>query len=132
MTAEQLAFIREMSDETSISIRLQEDTDTELAWRLASSRNPEQILNPGALGTRFDHSLANVHLLRTALRQGVSASIMDEHNCIQLASEGIFNLINKGFTYISLLPLTERVTGITRPMGFQYPLHEADASEIGQ
>ncbi|REE80069.1 thiamine diphosphokinase [Paenibacillus taihuensis] len=131
VTSEQLAFIREMSDETLDFDPIDKDyTDTELAWRLALSRNPERIVMLGALGTRFDHSLANVHLLRMALQQGVSASIVDEHNCIQLASEGGVNLINKGFTYISLLPLTERVTGITLT-GFQYPLHEATL-EIGQ
>lgn len=131
VTPEQLAFIREMSEETLDFDPIDKDyTDTELAWRLALTRKPQQIVMLGALGTRFDHSLANVHLLRMALQQGVSASIMDEHNCIQLASAGILNLINKGYTYISLLPLTERVTGITLT-GFQYPLHDATL-EIGQ
>ncbi|SEM84667.1 thiamine diphosphokinase [Paenibacillus sp. OV219] len=131
VTQGQLAFIREMSDETLDYDPIDKDyTDTELAWRLALSRNPQQIIMVGALGTRFDHSLANVHLLRMAQQQGISAAIIDEHNCIQLASTGILNVLNKGYTYISLLPLTEQVTGITLT-GFQYPLQEATL-EIGQ
>ncbi|AZN41956.1 thiamine diphosphokinase [Paenibacillus albus] len=131
VTPEQLAFIRAMSGETHDYDPIDKDyTDTELAWRMALSRNPQNIVMVGALGTRFDHSLANVHLLRMAQQQGITASIRDEHNCIQLAAAGILNVVNEGYTYISLLPLTERVSGITLT-GFQYPLQGATL-EIGQ
>ncbi|MBP3963376.1 thiamine diphosphokinase [Paenibacillus lignilyticus] len=130
VTPAQLEYIRETSGETHDYDPIDKDyTDTELAWRLALSKKPQQIVMLGALGTRFDHSLANVHLLRMAQQQGIAASIVDEHNCIQLTADQT-KLYNSSYTYVSLLPLSERVTGITLT-GFQYPLHEASL-EIGQ
>ncbi|RAP78233.1 thiamine diphosphokinase [Paenibacillus montanisoli] len=130
VTPQQLAYIREKSGETLDYDPVDKDyTDTELAWRLALSKQPKELLMLGALGTRFDHSLANVHLLRMAQRQGTAAMIRDDRNCIQLATDRI-TLANKGFAYVSLLPLSEQVTGITLT-GFQYPLHDATL-EIGQ
>ncbi|WP_326998770.1 thiamine diphosphokinase [Cohnella kolymensis] len=41
-------------------------TDTELAFREALQRGFRHIVILGGLGTRFDHSLGNVHLLRQA------------------------------------------------------------------
>ena len=130
VTAEEFEWIRRNSGETHEYDPVDKDyTDTELAWRLAVAKRPREIMMVGALGTRFDHTLANVHLLRFAAREGVPAFLADEHNRIRLAS-GELRLTNGGFAYISLLPLTETVTGITLT-GFQYPLHEATI-EIGQ
>ncbi|WP_308634314.1 thiamine diphosphokinase [Paenibacillus silvisoli] len=129
VTPEQLSFIREKSGETLDYDPIDKDyTDTELAWRLALSKQPKELLLLGALGTRFDHSLANVHLLRMP-QHGTQAKIRDERNCIHLVSDRLA-LVDEGFTYVSLLPLSEKVTGITLT-GFQYPLQDATL-EIGQ
>lgn len=101
-------------------------TDTEMAFRLALDMMPAELVVIGALGTRFDHSLANVHLLSLADKQGVAAQIIDKHNIIQLISKTT-ELKRIDHPHISLLPLTEQVTGITLH-GFQYPLHEAELS----
>ncbi|MBM7563349.1 thiamine diphosphokinase [Paenibacillus sacheonensis] len=130
VTAEELDQIRRFSGETHDYDPIDKDyTDTELAWRLAVDKNPREIVMVGALGTRFDHTLANVHLLRLAARANVPACLMDEHNRIRLVTRKL-RIADHGFSYISLLPLSETVTGITLS-GFQYPLHEATI-EIGQ
>jgi thiamine pyrophosphokinase len=130
VTAEELQLIRRMSGETLDCDPVDKDyTDTELAFRLALSKRPRQIELIGALGTRFDHSLANVHLLKTASDCGVDAVIADEYNVIRLVSDQLV-LNNAGYPYVSLLPLTPVVRGITLS-GFRYPLDEA-ALEIGQ
>lgn len=130
VTPAELEQIRGMSAETQVYDPVDKDyTDTELAWRHAIAMRPREIVMVGALGTRFDHTLANVHLLRFAARQGVQACLADEHNRIRLVS-GRLDVTNDGFTYLSLLPLTEIVTGITLT-GFQYPLDNATI-EIGQ
>lgn len=130
VTPDELAFIRANSAETHEYDPVDKDyTDTELAWRLAVAKRPREIVMAGALGTRFDHTLANVHLLRFAARENVPACLADEHNRIRLVS-GKLPVADHGFSYVSLLPLTETVTGITLT-GFQYPLHEATI-EIGQ
>lgn len=106
-------------------------TDTEMAFHWALVRRPQEIVLLGALGTRFDHSLANVHLLSKGEEQGIDCSIVDAHNAITLLGPNRTVTVQKGsFTHVSLLPLTMQVTGITLE-GFQYPLTDATIT-IGQ
>ena len=101
---------------------LKDDTDTELAFRLALELEPDDIRIIGALGTRFDHSLANVHLLVQALERGVACRLVDEFNVIRLTDGRMTVDDPEGrYPYVSLLPLTPEVTGLTL-RGFQYPL----------
>jgi thiamine pyrophosphokinase len=104
-------------------------TDTEMAFNWALAQQPDQILVVGALGTRFDHSLANVHLLRKGIAQGVPCAIMDANNHIMTIEQST-RVLRGPYTHISLLPLSLEVTGITLH-GFQYPLHQATLT-IGQ
>ncbi|MFC5648452.1 thiamine diphosphokinase [Paenibacillus solisilvae] len=130
VTEEELAAIRAASKETLDFDPVEKDfTDTELAWKIAMDKKPGQLLLIGGLGTRFDHTLANVHLLRQTAEHNTDAWIMDEHNRIRLVA-GRACLPGSDFTYVSLLPLTATVTGITLE-GFQYPLTDATL-EIGQ
>ncbi|MBW7459157.1 thiamine diphosphokinase [Paenibacillus sepulcri] len=130
VTAEQLERIQAESGETLPCDPIDKNyTDTELAWNLAVSKRPRQIILLGALGTRFDHTLANVHLLRLAHSANIDAVIIDKHNRISLTSDEKI-ILAKEYPYVSLLPLTAEVTGITLT-GFQYPLYEATL-EIGQ
>lgn len=104
-------------------------TDTEMAFRLALDMQPDSIILLGALGTRFDHSLANVHLLALADDNGIAAFIVDETNRITAISQDAL-VERHHYPQVSLLPLTNAVTGITLE-GFQYPLNEATLT-IGQ
>ncbi|WP_134683341.1 thiamine diphosphokinase [Brevibacillus migulae] len=98
-------------------------TDTEMAFHWALEQSPSEIILLGALGTRFDHSFANVQLLVRALRAGVPCRIVDEKNeLILLDRTG--HVSKSSFSHISLLPFSPEVTGITLT-GFQYPLEQA-------
>ena len=98
-------------------------TDTETAFDWALKQEPAEIVLMGALGTRFDHSLANIHLLRKGLDRGIPCKIIDAYNEIMLVDKHL--LLTKGnYSHVSLLPLTLKVTGITLK-GFRYPLHNA-------
>ncbi|TFE24885.1 thiamine diphosphokinase [Cohnella luojiensis] len=99
-------------------------TDTELALREAIGRGYKEIMIMGALGTRFDHVLGNVHLLRQAREQGSTLTLIDENNEIRLCTEILRLKANSRFPYTSLLPLTLEVKGVTL-QGFRYPLHDA-------
>ncbi|WP_409347302.1 thiamine diphosphokinase [Paenibacillus sp. MBLB4367] len=100
-------------------------TDTEMAVEWALKQRPGELLLIGVLGTRLDHSLANIHLLRKARDSGVSATIVDDHNRISLTGDNdTLRIAKSDFTHVSLLPLSLEVTGITLE-GFQYPLHQA-------
>ncbi len=106
-------------------------SDTELAFQRAAGMAPDEIVIVGALGTRFDHSLSNVHLLRKSLELGIRCRIVDDHNEIRLIDRELTIANSDGrYTYISLLPLSLTVTGVTLE-GFQYPLDYATL-EIGQ
>ena len=128
----QLDAIRAACDRFEASDPVMKDySDTELAFQEALLHKPAEIVLLGALGTRFDHSLANVHLLLTAKRSGVRCRLIDEHNEITLtdSSLAVTNADNR-YTYVSLLPLSEEVTGVTLE-GFVYPLNDATL-RIGQ
>ncbi len=99
-------------------------TDTELALREAMRRGFKDIVIMGALGTRFDHGLGNVHLLRQANEQGCTLALIDEYNEIRLCTHNLRLAANSRFPYVSLLPLTLEVTGVTL-QGFRYPLDNA-------
>ncbi|WP_068777043.1 thiamine diphosphokinase [Paenibacillus sp. FJAT-26967] len=104
-------------------------TDTELAYNMALERSPSQITLLGALGTRMDHTLANIHLLRKGTESGVRSRIMDAHNEIEVISRTT-EILSGSYPNVSLLPLTTEVTGITLT-GFRYPLNDATLT-IGQ
>lgn len=102
-----------------------DDTDTALALAEALSVKPEEVIILGALGTRFDHSLANVHLLTAAREQGVHARIVNEYNDISLVSPGERKVIAGELgDLFSLLPLTAEVSGIN-VTGAKWPLRDA-------
>lgn len=130
VSEEEMLSIQSSSGQTIACDPIDKDyTDTEMAVRLALDMQPSEIILLGALGTRFDHSLANVHLLALAIKQNVRASIIDEHNKITLIAEEL-TLYGQHYPNVSLLPLTMHVKGITLT-GFQYPLTDADLT-IGQ
>lgn len=100
-------------------------TDTHFAVTEALKRRPGTVLLLGALGTRFDHTLANLFLLEMMEREGVRGEILNRHNRIRLLCGEDSCRVRKGrYSYLSLLPLTETVSGVTLA-GFRYPLTEA-------
>ncbi|MCM3702726.1 thiamine diphosphokinase [Paenibacillus macerans] len=104
-------------------------TDTELAYDLALQQQPAEILMTGVIGTRLDHTLANVHMMLRGLQQQIRTDIWDKHNYITL-TDSECRILDRGYTYVSLLPFTPEVTGITLT-GFLYPLENASL-RIGQ
>lgn len=103
-----------------------DETDTELAINTAIRLGCTKLIILGATGGRLDHFLGNLHLLYASLKKGVEAAIVDEKNWITVTDhERIFEADKIFGTYISFLPLSEEVKGITLT-GFKYPLHKKD------
>ncbi len=98
-------------------------TDTELAFEMAIREQPEFILLIGGTGTRMDHTLANVQMLNRGLQHHISCAMMDRNNYITMTGSRL-DVQDRGYKYVSLLPMTPEVTGITLE-GFQYPLTNA-------
>ncbi|WP_223066239.1 thiamine diphosphokinase [Paenibacillus caui] len=124
VSPQQLQRIQEVCGSVTIVDPIDKDqTDTELAFDIALDRRPDEIMMFGVLGSRCDHSFANIQMMLRALQHQIPSSIRDENNYITLT--GSSACIEKGdFTYVSLIPMTPEVTGITIE-GFLYPLDNA-------
>ena len=81
----------------------------------------------GATGSRLDHVLANISLLKKAVDAGVRAEIVDRNNRIRIFNnfDSIKVFKNNGKKYLSLMPLGDKVTGLTLN-GFKYGATDAD------
>lgn len=97
-----------------------DETDGEQALRFALKQKPEAIVWFGALGGRWDHSLANFFLLLQAARQSVPVTLLQGRWTIHLVVKTLLLRGRKG-DRVSLVPLREAVRGITLE-GFRYPL----------
>lgn len=104
-------------------------TDTHMALKLAIEIKSIEVIILGGIGTRIDHMLANIHILKEALENGIECKIVDSRNEIQLINKKTIFKLNKNYKFISLIPLTTKAEGITLK-GFKYPLSNATL-EIG-
>ena len=101
-----------------------DETDSELAVKLAIDEGFDEIILIGALGLRFDHSFANVFLLKSILESGIKGWIVDEKNRVTVIDRQI-DIKKEQDIKVSLLPLSDKVTGITTE-GLFYPLQDAE------
>ncbi len=130
VSPEALQDIKSKSKKTITCDAVNKDlTDSEMALDIAMDQQPDSILLLGVTGTRIDHSLASIQMMTRALQRQINCYVMDTHNYITLTgSQAVIN--DLGYTYVSLLPLTPEVSGITLE-GFQYPLTDATL-KLGQ
>jgi len=109
-----------------------DETDTDLAFRDAVKAGCTEADVLGATGGRIDHEISNIHLLAQGMKRGLSARIYDRKNKIylidsEIEKERVFLREEMYGRYVSFLPLTERVQGITL-IGFKYPLYKKNIS----
>jgi len=95
-------------------------TDTELAVRHAVEMHPDEIVLLGCMGSRADHTLANIFLLKYINEQGIKACIADKNNEIYYYKD-FFEIKNSIGKTVSLIPITSEISGITT-RGMDYPL----------
>ena len=104
-------------------------TDTNLALMWAVKEGADKVTLFGAMGTRFDHGFANIGLLSYLLDHKVTGEIVDPYNRITMMNGTFRNCMKISKIpgkkeYISLIPYTEKVTGVNLE-GFKYPLQDA-------
>lgn len=112
--------------ETKIYPSEKDYTDTHLALLTAVAEGATDITVLGATGSRWDHTMANIGLMKIPYEQGrIPCRLIDPNNRIQLLNHYIeIDKMQQWGDYISLLPYTEHVSGITLK-GFKYPLNNA-------
>lgn len=113
-----------------------DETDTELAILRAMERGADSVTIIGGTGTRLDHVLGNIQLLKMAWEMGIKCYLVDPHNRIQLigvrpqgrgsdprigGQTPILTLQkSRQFgKYVSLIPFSQNVEGLTLN-GFAY------------
>lgn len=103
-----------------------DQTDTQIAILLALELGAGEVYLLGATGSRMDHALANISLLRVFLERGVDAYIMDENNRIYLKDRP-FQINEKQVygDYFSLIPFGGTVKSVTLT-GFKYNTDRID------
>lgn len=124
VTTEEMIAIEQRVNELNRFMPEKDETDMELAMEWAIQQQPVLIRIFGATGGRIDHFIANIQLLMKPLQmdQHLQVEILDKKNIVFLRKPGKYLIEkNSGFKYISFLPITMEVSGITLE-GFKYPL----------
>ena len=88
-----------------------DETDTELAIDRAIALGADTIYVLGGIGTRIDHSLANIHLIYKAYLRNVRVVLYNNKNSIELMDK-IIKLEGEKGDIVSLIPFTPKVTGV--------------------
>ena len=102
-------------------------TDTQAALRLAREKDAFCILT-GALGKRFDHTYSTIFSFGNSATRGCIAD-EQEAICFLHDNETITISADTLPTAISLLPISEKVTGVTTK-GLYWELNEEELSQI--
>lgn len=97
-------------------------TDTHIAVVEAVERGFEDIVMVGCTGSRLDHSMANIGLLKIINDKGLFGEITDEKNIIRLYNKP-FEIKKSEGKFFSLLPFGKIVTGLTLK-GLKYQLND--------
>lgn len=103
-------------------------TDSELAIEIAYEKGCRRIILLGAIGSRIDHMLSNVFLLKKLADLNVEGIIINENNEIRLINDYI-ELKSEKDNFLSLLPVGGNAVGVTT-RGLYYPLTDATL-EVG-
>jgi thiamine pyrophosphokinase len=98
-------------------------TDGQLVVLEAVKLKPEKVIIIGGLGGRFDHALANVHLLNIFLNGGIRACFLDKNITVYLIDKDT-DFEGKEGDLLSIFPFGGKSEGITLS-GLKYKLTDA-------
>lgn len=128
ISAEDLEYFKDMKVKIIKYPSQKEMTDTEIAINYAIDNGYKEVVIIGGIGTRIDHSLANILLLKQLLEKGIKGTLANEKNEITLTKDRI-KVAKEKDAKLTLLPLTKVVEGITTK-GLYYQLNCEDI-ELG-
>ncbi|MBS6610209.1 MULTISPECIES: thiamine diphosphokinase [Peptoniphilus] len=94
-------------------------TDTELCINYLINEKYEDIVILGALGTRLDHELANLFLLKKLYNKGICAKIIDDNNEVIYVKEGEYKFKKSDKKYFSLINAGESLNFSTKGLFYE-------------
>lgn len=98
-----------------------DETDSEIAIDYAIDHGFSEIILAGFTGTRLDHTLNNILLLKKIADKGLSGVIVDDNNEIYYLKDKLSLSGNRG-DFLSIIPVFGDLTGITT-YNLKYPLN---------
>ncbi|MDQ0507788.1 thiamine pyrophosphokinase [Peptoniphilus ivorii] len=98
---------------------MKDETDTEMALLRMLEYKPEEIRILGGTGSRIDHSLATIFSLEAYVDGETRILLVDDSNRLEILGEGRYTFSKDGYTYISLLPLTDSAIVSTEGMKYE-------------
>lgn len=96
-------------------------TDMDIAIEKAIEINSDEVIILGSTGTRLDHTIINIFLLKKLLDNNILATIIDDNNEIQMINNKV-KIKNDHFKYISIIPIMDNT--IVTLKGVKYPLND--------
>ncbi len=99
-------------------------TDSELCIDWAIEHGANEIILIGVTGTRQDHTLANIFLLKKMVFNNIKGTIIDKNNEIRIVTDTL-DIKGKSGDFLSIVPISNTVCGIILK-GLEYPLDHAD------
>lgn len=99
-------------------------TDTQLAVDAAINMQCDELYILGGIGSRLDHTLANLNLLVHSFEKGVHARLLDPENHIQLLTPGFMVQVQgRPGDLVSILPVGKDLRGLNA-QGVHWPLKD--------
>ncbi len=103
-----------------------DDTDTMYAARLAVYFGASEVTILGGIGTRLDHTMANLCVLAFLDSQAVKAKLRDENNTVFMLRGGVTATVyREEGAYLSLIPFEGTAHGVSI-RGAKYPLNNQE------
>lgn len=99
-------------------------TDSALCLQYALEHGAKDITFLGVTGSRMDHTLSNIFMLKGLAENKITARIINQNNEIHIITDTI-ELSGKPGQYISLIPVSEKVTGINLE-GLEYTMEDGE------
>ena len=110
---------------TKIYPKNKDKTDTEIAVDIAIKKGATEVILLGCYGTRLDHTLSNINMLKILLEHNIYGKMVDSNNIVMLCDSQI-QIKSAKNCYCSLISLTQ-CTGVTTH-GLKYSLKNENLS----
>jgi thiamine pyrophosphokinase len=125
-----LEFLRQAGSKLIPHDRHKDQTDLELALLHAQTKNPQEILILGAIGKRWDQTLANLLLPALSELSHIRIWFIDGHQKATVLHSGdSIEIEAQPGDVVSLVPIRGPAQGV-RTKGLEYPL-EGETLEFG-
>jgi thiamine pyrophosphokinase len=126
LAPDQVEQLRASGAEVVVHPAAKDESDTELALNEALNRGATRIVIVGAFGgKRLEHTLANILLVASEAYTGRDICLADGASTLRVMHDGeSLEITGRAGDYVSLLPLTLRVSGVTTA-GLRYALTDA-------